>query len=258
MPTIASQHLLFPLPRLLAERFGAEFFRAVPERPGVYLFAAASGGVLYVGKARNLRRRLASYRAALPERLPRRLRRVLPDVAGIHWDECPHEAAALARERELIRRLRPRGNTAGVYVPPPQTLAWAVSTTGLSFELAGTWSAPKDGLPPMRGVRPVHAALLRLTWWVAHPAAEVWILPPALTGERPPARWTLPVPAHAAAALAKDLAALADGEAEPVLFRWRAAASLADRFQQGWFAADAEQVRGFVGRLRRAEGEAAA
>ena len=38
---------LFPPPRPLVERFGEEFFRQLPTRPGVYLFCGPSEGVLY-------------------------------------------------------------------------------------------------------------------------------------------------------------------------------------------------------------------
>jgi len=40
--------------------FGEDFFRALPSGPGVHLMRGATEGVLYVGKARNLRKRLAS------------------------------------------------------------------------------------------------------------------------------------------------------------------------------------------------------
>jgi excinuclease ABC subunit C len=63
---------LFEPPKPLVERFGKEFFRGLPERPGVYLMCGASEGVLYVGKARNLRKRLSAYRVANPERMKRR------------------------------------------------------------------------------------------------------------------------------------------------------------------------------------------
>ena len=46
-----TQMLLFPDPRPLVERLGAEFFRQAPERPGVYLMRDAADTVLYVGKA---------------------------------------------------------------------------------------------------------------------------------------------------------------------------------------------------------------
>jgi excinuclease UvrABC nuclease subunit len=70
-------------------------------------------GVLYVGKARNLRRRLASYRVANPERLSRRIIRLLHQVTRIEIDLCPTEQAALSREELLICALAPKFNRAG-------------------------------------------------------------------------------------------------------------------------------------------------
>src|SRR5687768_2077461 len=114
-PGLMQQQLVMFAPlRPLVERFGVEFFRKVPETPGVYLMCGAREGVLYVGKAKNLRRRLASYRSANLDLTPRKLRRLLCAVERILWDECADEAAALARERELLLALQPRFNTVGV------------------------------------------------------------------------------------------------------------------------------------------------
>ena len=57
-----NQTLLIPDPRPLVERLGRDFFRQLPERPGVYLMKDAGEVSLYVGKAKNLRKRLGSYR----------------------------------------------------------------------------------------------------------------------------------------------------------------------------------------------------
>ena len=108
----AGQLWLFPPPKPLVERLGENFFRALPPRPGVYLMCGAAEGVLYVGKASNLRKRLASYRVANPERLPRRIIRLLHQVRRIEWDECRTEAAARHREELLICVLAPRFNAA--------------------------------------------------------------------------------------------------------------------------------------------------
>lgn len=116
------QLLLFPPPQPLVERFGAEFFAALPEKPGVYFMCGDEAGVLYVGKAKNLRKRLASYRSAHPERFTRRIFRMLFRVTRIYWDECVDEAAALERERRLLLALQPRFNAAGCYPPPKQVL----------------------------------------------------------------------------------------------------------------------------------------
>lgn len=108
---------LFPPPQPLVERLGLDFFRQLPPRPGVYLMCAAEPGVLYVGRAKNLRRRLSSYRVANPERLPRRMIRLLHCVRRIEYDECPDERTAQAREEMLICVLAPRFNRAGKVWP---------------------------------------------------------------------------------------------------------------------------------------------
>jgi excinuclease ABC subunit C len=117
-----TQLLLFPPPQPLVDRFGRDFFRSVPEKPGVYFLCSEEAGVLYVGKAKNLRKRLSSYRSAHPERLPRRVFRLLFRVTRIYWDECLDEAAAIARERQLLLVLQPRFNAAGRYPPPRRVL----------------------------------------------------------------------------------------------------------------------------------------
>ena len=58
-----AQLLLFPDPQPLVERLGRDFFRQAPE---VYLMRDAADTVLYVGKAKSLRQRLANYRVANP------------------------------------------------------------------------------------------------------------------------------------------------------------------------------------------------
>ena len=50
--------------RRFDRKFGADFLRELPEAPAVYLFKDEAGGVLYAGKAKNIRRRLAGYRNA--------------------------------------------------------------------------------------------------------------------------------------------------------------------------------------------------
>ena len=50
--------------RIFDRKFGADFLTGVPRGPGVYRMYDAAGGLLYVGKAGNLRRRLGQYRTA--------------------------------------------------------------------------------------------------------------------------------------------------------------------------------------------------
>ncbi len=58
------QQWLFAPAKPLVERLGKRFFRKIPARPGVYSMRDATGAVVYVGKAKNLRQRLRSYRVA--------------------------------------------------------------------------------------------------------------------------------------------------------------------------------------------------
>ena len=84
----------------------------------------AQENVLYVGKAKDLRQRLNHYRIANPDRLPQRHLRLLRQVVRIEWKLCRDETAALAKEAELLRTMRPRFNRAGVWPTRPKCVAW--------------------------------------------------------------------------------------------------------------------------------------
>src|SRR5204862_2376410 len=131
--TSMKQLLLLPDPRPLVERLGPDFFTQAPECPGVYLMRDAAERVLYVGKARNLRKRLGSYRVANPDRLRRRHLRLLRTVERIELRECPDETTALRRESKLLRSLRPRFNRAGTWPAPRRFLAWRITQAGLDL-----------------------------------------------------------------------------------------------------------------------------
>jgi excinuclease ABC subunit C len=81
----------------------------VPEAPGCYLFLDGGGRVLYVGKARVLRQRLASYFGAWST-IPERNRAMLESARSVEWIVVDSEAAALHLEWTLIQHHRPRHN----------------------------------------------------------------------------------------------------------------------------------------------------
>jgi excinuclease ABC subunit C len=89
-------------------RIIGEFVRTLPRKPGVYRMIAADGEVLYVGKARALRSRVAAY--TQPTRLATRLIRMVSATRTMEFSVTGSEAEALLLENNLIKRFRPRFN----------------------------------------------------------------------------------------------------------------------------------------------------
>ena len=82
--------------------------RTLPTRPGVYRMQDSRGEVLYVGKARVLRNRVANYTQW--ERLPSRLQRMVSQTRSMTIVTTNSEAEALLLEAQLIKRFRPPYN----------------------------------------------------------------------------------------------------------------------------------------------------
>jgi len=173
-----TQTLLFPDPRPLVELLGREFFRDLPQGPGVYLMRDGRDAVLYVGKARNLRKRLASYRVANPDRMLRRHLRMLRAVARIELQECPDETSALLREAELLFALKPRFNRAGTWRPPPRFLAWRSLLDQIELTVAESPDARWETHGPLSaGAAGFLESLARLLWLAMNPKRGVVGLP---------------------------------------------------------------------------------
>ena len=81
----------------------------IPDTPGSYQFKDAQGRVLYVGKASNLRSRVAAYFAA-PDTLMARTRQMVAAAETVEWIEVRNEVEALFLEFNLIKQHRPRFN----------------------------------------------------------------------------------------------------------------------------------------------------
>ena len=77
----------------------------LPASPGVYRMLGAEGKVLYVGKAKNLPKRVSSYANA--GKLPIRLKRMVAEIQTIEILQTKTEAEALLLEANLIKTLKP-------------------------------------------------------------------------------------------------------------------------------------------------------
>jgi len=81
----------------------------IPDTPGSYQFKDADGRVIYVGKAKSLRQRLANY-FQNPANLPPRTFQMVSAAASVEWIQVRNEVEALMLEYSLIKQHRPRFN----------------------------------------------------------------------------------------------------------------------------------------------------
>jgi excinuclease ABC subunit C len=84
------------------------YAKLAPSRPGVYRMIDARGDVLYVGKAKNIRKRIQAY--ARPAGLDTRIERMIAAARVLEFVVTRTETEALLLEANLIKRLRPRFN----------------------------------------------------------------------------------------------------------------------------------------------------
>ena len=91
---------------------GADIIRGylatLPGGPGVYRMLNQRGDALYVGKARNLKKRVVNY--THPAKLPYRLQRMIAETVSMEFVTTHTEVEALLLEANLINQLRPRYN----------------------------------------------------------------------------------------------------------------------------------------------------
>ena len=84
--------------------------KTIPENPGVYQHLDADGKVIYVGKARNLQRRVSSYFSHYEDKSPK-IKMLVRSVCDIRVTVVATEVDALLLENSLIKRYQPRYNS---------------------------------------------------------------------------------------------------------------------------------------------------
>ena len=82
--------------------------KIAPEKPGVYRMLDAQEKVLYVGKAKNIKKRIVAYSHI--NKLPARLQRMVAQIRRMEFVVVENEAKALLLENELIKKLAPKYN----------------------------------------------------------------------------------------------------------------------------------------------------
>lgn len=183
----------------LPGRLGAAFFDELPRGPGVYKMYGAEGRLLYVGKAKNLRRRLQTYRRARRGRESRKVIRLVRMVYDIALEPLATEEEALLRENELIRTRKPAFNHAkkqheAYYFISAcmegQTLLTDLRMHVRDEERPHTYGAFKGHGTVRRGL----GALLRQLYIMEHGITQPFALPSQLMRRMTPMHYKLPVP----------------------------------------------------------------
>lgn len=112
-----------------------------PHSPGVYRYYDAEGNVIYVGKAKDLHKRVAQYFVPA-ERLTRKTAVMVSKIADAEYTVVESEADALLLENNLIKQLKPRYN---ILLKDSKTYPWICVSSGDYPKVFLTRRVVKDG-----------------------------------------------------------------------------------------------------------------
>lgn len=112
----------------------------LPDTPGVYMYYDAEGTVIYVGKAKNLKRRVSSYFNHTHESMRTNL--LVRAIADMSYIVVPTEQDALNLENSMIKEYQPRYN---VLLKDDKSYPWIVVTNELYPRVFLTRTKVKDG-----------------------------------------------------------------------------------------------------------------
>lgn len=112
----------------------------MPDSPGVYTYYDAEGKVIYVGKAKNLKRRVSSYFNRTHDCLRTNL--LVRAIADMSYIVVPTEQDALNLENSMIKEFKPRYN---VLLKDDKSYPWIVVTNELYPRVFLTRHYIKDG-----------------------------------------------------------------------------------------------------------------
>ena len=112
-----------------------------PHSPGVYRYYDSEGNVIYVGKAKDLHKRVAQYFVP-PERLTRKTAVMVSKIADAEFTVVESEADALLLENNLIKQFKPRYN---ILLKDSKTYPWICVSAGDFPKVFLTRRVVRDG-----------------------------------------------------------------------------------------------------------------
>ncbi len=240
-PTASPRQLkLFHLESPLTLRFGSEFFRTLPQSPGVYFFYDGEGQLLYSGQSSDLRARIGSYRHVTPEKHPKRTLRLVSRVALIDVQTCTTAVEAVELERILLLAHRPPFNRAGVWQGDPWWLSMNVEVGSLTLRLQREAGPGSLGpLPPAS--RHIMGTVIRNLLRIANPTWKLSDYPCGLMASALPLECRLP--ASCPSALAQALTDAIAGDLEALLAKLRAIPPPVNLTEQEFWQEELERLK---------------
>ncbi len=137
------------------------FARLAPAAPGVYRMIDQKGEVLYVGKAKSIRKRITSYARMAGHTA--RIMRMIAATASIEFVSTTTETEALLLEANLIKRLRPRFN---VLMRDDKSFPYILITAGetppMIAKHRGARAKPGEYYGPFASAQAVHRTITAL------------------------------------------------------------------------------------------------
>ncbi|MCC5942597.1 MAG: nucleotide excision repair endonuclease [Balneolaceae bacterium] len=130
------QQTLFPAEPFLKAKFGSDLFSDVPNSPGIYRFYNSNNELIYVGKSKNLRNRLFSYRTKRVGFCSRKESRLIRMITSWEIAVFESEREAILEENRLIRKFRPLYNHANKSIETYYYIRLKICPDGVIFLLS--------------------------------------------------------------------------------------------------------------------------
>ncbi len=115
------------------QRLGNDLLQSLPTNPGVYRFFNELNELIYIGKAKNLRRRISQYRNAKRTKRHAKMKKIVAEAVRLEHETCESEFHALKLENQLIQQYRPKWNVAGAFFFLYPMIGLHINTEGQLF-----------------------------------------------------------------------------------------------------------------------------
>ncbi len=179
-----------------SDHFDESFYESIPEQAGVYLVLDSSEGVIFIGKSKNLKKRIKSYKYLDPDRASNNALNIARNAADIHWEPFKNVKKATLRANYLIRRYRPRYNSYSNSSESYRYIGFKLKENHIQFFTGNDIRIFDDHLVYgsfkhfgqfIRG----YSSLLRLFWAINQEPSQIERIPLQLLKRQPPDAYSI-------------------------------------------------------------------